>query len=300
MERRNLPLLRSATAATASGLFDFLCGFLSEVRILVRAEQHLFALSHIGKTLGEVLLHGFLHLAGSHHLVQAALLLDSEELLPCLLRNRVGQVLDIERARCGVNYLIEVCLFLEQQLLIAGDTLCELSRLLVGYIERSNDYLVHACDSRRHGLGLRAKQVHIRVEDGHVEAAGLGAHIHLRSLFECSGEERCFVCLYNLRPQQTGSTELSNLHEVVTTDTHVEADGVRCLVVRHACFGEHGHVFCTPCECVCQFLCAVRTGIVQDNAIHAYYTIARERLRRFHHGSDLRAHMLAAEQLTFQ
>ena len=291
---------RTNTAASTGVGFDLLAGFLGEVRELVRTQQHLFAFSDVSETCFEVSRHVLLHLTFADHLVHTAGLLDGEELLPCLGSDRSGQVFEVIRTRSGVNDLVEMCLFLEQELLVAGDTLGEIHRTLVGDIKRRNGDLIHACQSSRHRLGLRAEEVHIRVEDGHVESAGLGADVHLSSVAESGGEDRVFVCLNDLCPQQTTSAELSNLHEIVTADTHVETDSVGCAVVRDSCLGKHRHVLGTPSEGVSQFLRSVRAGVIEDDAVDAYYAVTRQRLGCFDGLRDLLRYLLTRQSFALE
>ncbi len=267
---------------------------------MVRAEQHLFALGDIGKTLGEVLLNGGLYFAFRHHLVHTALLLDGEELFPCLGGNGVGEVLQIERTCRRVHYLVEMRFLFEQKLLVAGNTLGKVGRLLEGNIERRNDNLIDTCNGSRHSLRLRAQQVDIGIENSHIETARFGTDIHLGRLFEGSGEYGCLVGLDNLCPQQTGGTELGNLHKVVATDTHIETNDVSGFVVRHASLGEHGHIVGTPRQCIRQLLCAVGTGVVEYHGVNSYNTIAGQRLGGFDYGCNLGGYYLTGKQFAFE
>ena len=236
-----------------------------------------------------------LYLAFGNELVHTAALLDVEELLPCLGSDRRRQVLEVVRTRCGVNDLIEMCLFLEQQLLVTGDTLGEIRRTLVGDVERRNGDLIHACKGCRHRLGLRAEEVHIRIKNSHVETAGLGADVHLSSVAESGREDRVFVCLDDLCPQQTACAELGNLHEIVTADTHVETDSVGCAVVRDACLGHHRHVLGTPSEGVRELLSCISAGVIEDDAVDAYYAVTRQRLGCFDGLGDLSRYLLTGQ-----
>ena len=109
---------------------------------------------------------------------------------------------------------------------------------------------------------FKALSTRINEIQDHIEAAGLCAYIHLSSITKRCGEDRSFVCLYDLSPQHTACAELSNFHEVVATDTHIEADSIGCAVVSYACLCEHGHVLSAPCESVCEFLCCIGTRVV--------------------------------------
>ena len=236
-----------------------------------------------------------LYLAFGNELVHTAALLDVEELLPCLGSDRSGQVLKVVRTRCGVNDLIEVCLLFEEQLLVTCDTLAELCRLFVSHVKRRNGDLIHTCECRTHGLGLRAEEVHIRIEDGHVETAGLGADVHLSGVAESGREDRVFVRLNDLSPQQTACTELSYLHEIVTANTHVETDRVGCAVVRDACLGHHRHVLGSPSECVRELLSRISAGVIEDDGVDAYYAVTRQRFSGFDGLGDLLRYLLTGQ-----
>ena len=89
-------------------------------------------------TCGVATVHGFLNLAVLHSIVEAAVFLDAEEQLPCLTGNGSGEVLYVPRAAGNVDDLIEVRLLLQQQLLVACQTLREVGRYLVWGIERNH------------------------------------------------------------------------------------------------------------------------------------------------------------------
>lgn len=72
-----------------------------------------------------------------------------------------------------------------------------------------------------HRLGLRAEQVDVRIKQGLVIRSRRGIDNHLA----CTVALR-LILLHNLSPQQAGGTELSNLHEVVLGDTHIELDAL--------------------------------------------------------------------------
>ena len=93
-------------------------------------------------------------------------LLDSKEQLPALLGNGVGEVLDGVRATSHVDEFVEMGLLLQQQLLVAGNTLSKLSGLLVRLIERRDDNGIDISKSCRHRLRLGTEQIDIRVEQG--------------------------------------------------------------------------------------------------------------------------------------
>ena len=221
--------------------------------------------------------------------------MDSEELFPSLCSDTIGEVLKVIRTGSGVNDFVEVSLFLEKELLVACDTLSELGRTLVGHVKRRNNDFVHTCKGSRHSLSLCAEEVNVSVEDSHVEATGLGADIHLSSLFEGVGEDRRFVSLDDLSPEQTSCAELSNLHEVIAADTHIETDFTCCEVVRHTGFGHHRHVLSTPSKCVRELLCTICAGVIKDDAVDAYDAVVNERFASVNDFCELGSDLFAAE-----
>ena len=144
-----------AATATAGLAFDYLVtSYLVEVGVLVGTQQNLFAASYISMTslgrsvylvLNEALFHGF---------VETAFFLDLEEEFPSLLGNRYRKGLDIVRTGSRVGNAVDMRLFLEQQLLVAGDTLRKFIGLLVGFIEGSGRNRIYTSQSSRHSLGL--------------------------------------------------------------------------------------------------------------------------------------------------
>ena len=91
--------------------------------------------------------------AGLVSLGVASLLLDFEEKLPGFGCDRLREVLDIVRAACRVDDLVEMRLVLEQQLDVAGDALRELGRVFERGVERHHLQRMYAGDRGRHGLG---------------------------------------------------------------------------------------------------------------------------------------------------
>ena len=240
-------ILAIADRAAGTGiLLNLLRRFLGEVGELVGAEQDLFTFSYISETSFEVSGYSFLYLTGFDHLEESTLLLDSEELFPSLGSDAIGEVLDIVGTGSGVNDFIEVSFFLEQQLLVTCNTLCEVSRFLVGNVEGGYRYLVYTGEGGRHRLGLAAEEVDVSVEDSHIEARGLGAYVHLSSILKGGGKDVLFIGCYNLSPEQTCCAELSYLHEVVAADTHIEAYLASGEVVGYAGIGKHSHIVGTP------------------------------------------------------
>ena len=159
-----------------------------------------------------------------------------------------------------------MALVLQQQLLVACDTLCELGGSLVGSVEGNHNNAVHTSQSGTHGLGLGAQHVHIAVKQSLVVCGGDGADVHLGA-FLAGG-----ILAYNLRPKHAGCTDLGNLHEVNAVDTQVELDVLGGNFGGHTGLGELCHVFVTPSQGVAQILIAVGSCIGEVEGIHSYGT----------------------------
>ena len=143
-----------ASAALAAALGSFAFRLLCEVGELVGTEDKLLAFASITMTFGigsiDIILHG----ASLHGSEESALFFHLQEELPCSICQRGGELLNEIRTSRGVNDLVEMTLFLEQELLIACNALRELCRLLINVIERSNHDRVNTCKGCTHGLCL--------------------------------------------------------------------------------------------------------------------------------------------------
>ena len=106
---------------------------------MVGTQQLLTALSHLVKTFLGGSVDGIDDVAALKRSLETALVLHVEEELPALLGEVLGQHFHIVGTAGGVNDLVEVALFLEQDLLVAGDALAEVVALLVGSVKRGND-----------------------------------------------------------------------------------------------------------------------------------------------------------------
>ena len=197
---------------------------------------------------------------------ETTLLLNREEQLPCLLAERLGELLNEVRTTSNVNHAVEVTLVLQQQLLIACDTLGKVGGSLVGSIERNNNHAVHATQSSTHGLGLRTEHVDIAVEHGLVVGCGVCADMHLGSLLALG------VLTHDLSPQHTSCTQLGNLHEVNTIDTKVELDALCSEFCRNTSLGELSHVLVTPSQSIAKVLVAVSTSVGKLICIYCHGT----------------------------
>ena len=199
---------------------------------------------------------------------ESTLVLYLQEQFPCGISERVGKFLDEVRTGRGVNHLVEVTLLLEQELLVACDTLREIRRLLIGSVERTHHDRVNTSEGGTHGLCLRAEQVDIAVEHSHIIERGGGIHAHLACTIALG-----LILLNNLCPEQTCSTELGNLHEVVLRDTHVKLDSLGSLGSIHTSLGELSEIFITPSQGITQFLHDISTGIVEVSRVDSHHAI---------------------------
>ena len=111
-------------------------------------------------------------------------------------------------------------LFLEQELLIACDTLREVIRLLIGNVEGLYGKRINTTQRSGHRFGLCTKEVHVRIIDGLVPSGGDSVHVDLSSLTLIL----VAIGAYDLSPEPACCTELSQLHEVVGSDAEDELD----------------------------------------------------------------------------
>ena len=114
---------------------ELLCSRLSEVRELVRSEEDFLTSSDSSVTLSIACVDSLLYTTSFDSSSKATLFFYSEEELPSLFCEGIRQMFDIVGASSGVNDLVEVRLFLEEELLVTCDTFGEVIRFLVGNIE---------------------------------------------------------------------------------------------------------------------------------------------------------------------
>ena len=268
-------------------LLNLVQSLLVEVGELVGAQQCLLTLGHIAQTFGQVVLHVSLNLAGQYLCQETAVVLNSQEAFPCLVGNHSRQVLQIIRTGSGVNHFVEMALLGQQQLLVACDTLREIVGLLVCHVKRRHYHRVHTCDGCGHSLCLAAEQVHVGIEDSHVERAGRSANVHLHcaravlavhflAFAALATIADRLVLANNLRPQHTSGAELGNLHEVVALNAHVELDSLGSGSAVHTGFGQQCHVFSAPSQRIGQLLRAVSTCVAQVQRVHADGAVTRK------------------------
>ncbi len=207
----------------------------------------------------------FLKLAFVDHGHQTAIFFGFEEKFPGLIGKGSGEVFNVVGTAGGVNDLVEMRFFLQQQLLVAGNALREIGGLLVGGIERSNSDGVDAGDGGTHALSLAAQHVDIGIKNGLVVQRSMGVDDHLGGtaadsvIFVLATGAGGLVGCYELGPQHTGGAEFGDFHEVVRTDGEVEHNLLGDVSGGQTGFGQGAHVFVTPSQCITEFLIAIGT-----------------------------------------
>ena len=197
------------------------------------------------------------------------MLFNVHEELPGVLGDAVGEVLYVVAAGCGVDNLVHVALFLEQQLLVAADAVAETVGLLVGDVEGVGGDAVGTGYGGRHGLGGGAEHVHVGVEDRLVPEGADGIDEHLAAAVALG-----FVLLHNLAPQHAGGTNLGNLHEVVAACGEVEHEVLGHLVHGEAAVGEVCHHVVGGGEGEGKFLHDAGAGVVDIAAVDSQHAEA--------------------------
>ncbi len=243
-QRVGAVFMAAAAVAFAACSLDFVGGFLVDVGILVCAEEYLFAACNVGVAFGARLIYSLLYLALAHAGEESAFLFCFEEELPSLFGYRHGKFLYIVAAAGRVYNLVEVALFLKEELLVAGYTLRESVGCLIRSIERSCHNRVYTAYTGRECFGLAAEQIHVCVIDSLVEARCRSVNHHLGGSFRSS------VLLYDLSPEHTCGAEFGNLHEEVARYAHIEFYAHGHFVGAAAGFGKEGHPLSTPSESV--------------------------------------------------
>ena len=279
-----------ATAAALATHRSLAVSHFCEVRVLVGAEEDFTTLGNSFVTSLVAGVHRFLYLACLYSFHHTTFFFYLKEEVPSLLSDRYGQVFDEVRTGSRVNHLVEVTFFLQQQLLVAGDTFREVVRSLISLVERRNGDRVHTGKGSTHRFCLRTEHIHVSIEQSQVESRSFGVSQHLASTVASR-----IVFLHDVCPQHTGSTELGDFQEVVRADTEVELDFLGSIVSRYTGFNQSVQVFVTPSEGITQFLSDVRTGIVQFESVYGDATILRESSHNFYQhlgGSDVVAHIL--------
>ena len=119
---------------------------LGEVRELVGAQDGLAAGGHVAELLGGALLDEALDHALADSFKITAFVLDLVEQVPSGHGQALSEVLDVVGTCCGVGHLVEVGLFLEDELLVAGDTVGEVGGDLKRRVERHHGERVDATE----------------------------------------------------------------------------------------------------------------------------------------------------------
>ena len=236
---------------------------LGEVRELVGAQDGLAAGGHVAELLGSALLDEALDHALTDGFEIAAFVLDLVEQVPSGHGQTLGEVLDVVGTCGGVGHLVEVGLFLEDELLVAGDTVGEVGGDLKRRVERHHGEGIHTAEDGRHGTCGGAQHVDIRIVEAHAEFGVGRMDVHLGVLFLAS------VGLHDVGPQQTIGTQLGQFHEVVLSDGEVEAH-LGCNFVDGQTFlGEFVEVLGTHGEAEGHLLDDGGTGVGKHMAVDA-------------------------------
>lgn len=209
--------LAAALLVFLGGKFDFIGHFLQEVGVLVGAEDGGAAGGDVHVTLLGYFLDFVLHIVGADGLGHAALFLHGEEELPSVLGDAVGEVFDVVTAAGGVDNLVHVALFFEEELLVAADAVAEAVARLEGDVEGVGGDAVGTGNGCAHGLGGSAEHVDVGVVDRLVPDGTGGVDKDLVAAFAGG-----VVLLDYLAPKQASGAYLGNFHEVVATCGEVE------------------------------------------------------------------------------
>ena len=250
-----------AMAAAARFLLDFGVHRLGQVGILVGAEDGGFAGGDVHIALLGGLGDFVLHITFADGFGKAAFLLDGEELLPSVLSDRIGQIFNIIAAGCGVDDFVQVGLFLEQQLLVAGDAVAEVVGLFESDVERRGRNRVGAGDGGTHRLGGGAQHIDVGVEDRLVPRRRGRVDVGLQGAVA-----RRFVLLGNLAPQHTCGADFGNFHKVVAADGEVENQVLGHQRGVASAFGQFGHQLVGNGKAEAQLLHDVRAGVVEQRS----------------------------------
>ena len=172
--------------------------------------------------------------------------------------------------------------FLQQQLLVAGDTFGKIGRNLVRSVERSHHDSVHVGQCGTHRLSLRAQHVHVAVEHRHVVSGSGRIDIHFTSTVAgliltrvgaVFARTNRVVLLHDLGPHHACGAELRDFHEIDTADAEVEFDFLGGEGCRDTGLHHQVEVFVPPCQSVAQFLIDIGAGVakrvgIDTNATH--------------------------------
>ena len=107
------------------------------------------------------------------------------------------------------------------------------------------------------------------------------------------------ICFSNLRPKQTSSTELSNLHEVVTLNTHIKFDCLSSFASIYTGIGKKRHVLSAPSECISELLSTICTCIAEVKRIHSNRLISGKKFMSFNGIENTLGYIFCIERLTY-
>ena len=111
----------------------------------------------------------------------------------------------------------------------------------------------------------------------HIIRSGNSVYTHLASAVTF-----WLILLYDICPKHTSCTELSNLHEVVLRNTHIELYLLCCKSWFYASINELLKIFVTPRESITEFLNDISATIAKSNRIDCNTTEVRIILESFY------------------
>jgi len=208
-----------------------------------------------------------------------------------------SEVFDVVGTSRSVHNFVEVRFFLEQKLLVAGDAFGEFVRSFVGAVKGQDGQGVYTGDGGRHGFCLRAQQVDVSIVCGQVPGRGVGVQLDTGNCFGGSGRQ---VGVHDLSPQQAGSSELGDFHEVVGAHPEVEFDlggyDFRCQTSFYTQLQED----ITIGQPVTQFLGAVGAGVSEVVRIGSQYPDVGQGGTGFHDGFNGRSQVDVGVETLYQ
>ncbi|OAV63209.1 hypothetical protein Barb6_03932 [Bacteroidales bacterium Barb6] len=186
------------------------------------------------------------------------------------------QYLNIIRAGGRICHFIEMTFFLQQQLLIAGDTFREIIRRLIRHVKRRNRDTVRTGKGGSHCFRLRAKEIYMGIIQGQVPFRSL----HMNSRFGSAGTEvsRLSVSRRNLCPQPPCGAKLGNFREIIRTHAVVKLYLPGYFVRCEAGIRQFGNDFIPPSQRIPQFLRNISTRVIEQTGIHGKHPILRQSL----------------------
>ena len=190
--------------------------------ILVHADNGLYAAVDASLSTGRSLLDTHLWQTCLDGLCHTAQLLDFLDVLPSLVIQLVGELLNIVRAGPRVDVLADLRLVLDVDLRVTSDTSREVCRQGDGFVEGVGVQRLGVTKHGSHSLDTGTT---------HIVEGILLCQRPTGRLRVCAESHRLGVlrteALYNLGPQQAACTHLCDFHEVVHTDSPEEREA-RC------------------------------------------------------------------------